>query len=83
MENIAVYADVSPEQFVAMTGDGVTGAPNSYAVANDIFKTAPLSLTELGICLVASLIVFHAVELEKWINTMRQPRGLKNAEVKH
>jgi Ca2+-transporting ATPase len=48
--------------------------------ANDIFKTEPLSLTELGICLVASLIVFHAVELEKWINIMRQQRGKKNTE---
>ena len=49
--------------------------------ANDIFKTAPLSWTELGICLVASLIVFHAVELEKWIKIMRQRSGQKNAEV--
>lgn len=34
---------------------------------NDIFKTAPLSLDELGICIVLSLVVFHAVELEKWV----------------
>lgn len=34
---------------------------------NDIFKTKPLSLQELGICLFMSLIVFHAVELEKWV----------------
>lgn len=34
---------------------------------NVIFKTAPLSLTELGVCLGASVIVFHAVELEKWV----------------
>ena len=35
--------------------------------ANDIFKTEPLSIRELFICLGASLVVFHAVELEKWI----------------
>jgi Ca2+-transporting ATPase len=34
---------------------------------NDIFKTAPLSLEELSICLVLSLVVFHAVEFEKWL----------------
>lgn len=34
---------------------------------NVIFKTAPLSLSELGVCLGASVIVFHAVELEKWV----------------
>ncbi|MGI9544372.1 MAG: cation-translocating P-type ATPase [Cyclobacteriaceae bacterium] len=36
--------------------------------ANQIFKTQPLSLDELLICIGASAIVFHAVELEKWIN---------------
>lgn len=35
--------------------------------ANDIFRTQPLSLTELLICIAASAVVFHAVELEKWI----------------
>ena len=34
---------------------------------NEIFKTAPLTLDELGICVGASIIVFHAVELEKFI----------------
>jgi Ca2+-transporting ATPase len=34
---------------------------------NVIFKTAPLSLSELGVCIGASVIVFHAVELEKWV----------------
>jgi Ca2+-transporting ATPase len=34
---------------------------------NVIFKTAPLSLNELSICIGLSLIVFHAVEIEKWI----------------
>ncbi|MEK7724741.1 MAG: HAD-IC family P-type ATPase, partial [Acidobacteriota bacterium] len=34
---------------------------------NDIFRTKPLSLKELGICLVMSAVVFHAVELEKWV----------------
>jgi Ca2+-transporting ATPase len=35
--------------------------------ANQIFKTQPLSIAELAICLLASAVVFHAVELEKWI----------------
>lgn len=34
---------------------------------NDIFRTKPLSLQELGICLFMSMIVFHAVEFEKWV----------------
>ncbi|MBK7426425.1 MAG: cation-translocating P-type ATPase [Saprospiraceae bacterium] len=37
---------------------------------NEIFKTQPLSWEDLGICLALSLIVFHAVELEKWIKNM-------------
>jgi Ca2+-transporting ATPase len=35
--------------------------------ANTLFKTHPLSLKELLICIAASAIVFHAVEFEKWI----------------
>jgi P-type Ca2+ transporter type 2C len=35
--------------------------------ANEIFKTQPLTLMEIIICIGASSIVFHAVELEKWI----------------
>jgi len=34
---------------------------------NTIFKTQPLSLYELGVCIFMSLIVFHAVELEKFV----------------
>ncbi|HJU45810.1 MAG TPA: cation-translocating P-type ATPase [Chitinophagaceae bacterium] len=36
-------------------------------VANGIFKTQPLSLKELLICMAVSAIIFHTVELEKWI----------------
>jgi Ca2+-transporting ATPase len=35
--------------------------------ANTLFKTQPLSLNELLICFGASAVVFHAVELEKFI----------------
>ncbi len=35
--------------------------------ANELFKTQPLTMAELGICIGASAIVFHAVELEKFI----------------
>jgi Ca2+-transporting ATPase len=33
---------------------------------NPIFKTAPLSFQELGVCLAAASIVFFAVEAQKW-----------------
>jgi Ca2+-transporting ATPase len=42
-------------------------------IANELFKTQPLTLTELLICIIASAIVFHAVELEKWIKKLRTP----------
>jgi magnesium-transporting ATPase (P-type) len=34
---------------------------------NDIFRTQPLTLNELSICIGASMLVFHAVEFEKLI----------------
>ncbi len=34
---------------------------------NHIFRTQPLSLKELGICIAMALAVFHAVELEKLV----------------
>jgi Ca2+-transporting ATPase len=34
---------------------------------NTIFKTAPLSWQELLFTIGMSLVVFHAVELEKWV----------------
>nr|WP_294907590.1 cation-translocating P-type ATPase [uncultured Lacibacter sp.] len=37
--------------------------------ANEIFKTQPLTLTELGICIAVSAVVFHAVEFEKFIKS--------------
>lgn len=42
--------------------------------ANSIFKTHPLKLNELAICIVLSAVVFHAVEFEKWIKTRLQNR---------
>jgi Ca2+-transporting ATPase len=38
---------------------------------NDIFKTQALSLEELFFALGISLVVFHAVELEKWLKKRR------------
>jgi Ca2+-transporting ATPase len=35
--------------------------------ANEIFKTAPLDLGELLLCLLLSTVVFFAVETEKWL----------------
>ncbi|GAA0881137.1 cation-translocating P-type ATPase [Algoriphagus jejuensis] len=37
---------------------------------NDIFRTRPLELVELLFCGAMALIVFHAVEMEKWIRTL-------------
>jgi Ca2+-transporting ATPase len=33
----------------------------------DIFHTQALTLQELAMCILVSLIVFHGVEFEKWI----------------
>ncbi|MDY0107154.1 MAG: cation-translocating P-type ATPase, partial [Giesbergeria sp.] len=40
---------------------------------NPIFKTAPLSLAELGICLGAALVVYGVVEIEKTWRSRRPP----------
>jgi Ca2+-transporting ATPase len=34
---------------------------------NPIFHTMPLTLDQLGLCLILSTIVFFAVEIEKWV----------------
>lgn len=39
--------------------------------ANEIFHTQPLSFSELLICIGVAAIIFHAVELEKWIKRKR------------
>ena len=44
--------------------------------ANELFKTKPLSLGELLICIGASAIVFHAVELEKWIKRKKSKQAV-------
>ncbi len=37
--------------------------------ANDLLKTQPLTISELLICIVGSIIIVVAVELEKWIRS--------------
>ena len=37
---------------------------------NEIFRTQPLNLIELAFCAGMALIVFHAVETEKWIKRL-------------
>ncbi len=44
-------------------------------VMNELFKTQPLSLRELGICVVLALVVFHAVELEKLVKRRLMKRA--------
>ena len=34
---------------------------------NPIFHTIPLTINQLGLCLLLSTIVFVAVEIEKWV----------------
>ena len=41
--------------------------------ANELFKTQPLTIGELLICIGAAAVVFHAVEIEKWVKR-RQAR---------
>ena len=36
-------------------------------IFNPIFRTQPLTLQELGICLALSSVVLFAVEVEKWL----------------
>lgn len=44
--------------------------------ANEIFKTQPLSLSELAICISLSFVLFLAVEAEKWVKkTFRKKKG--------
>lgn len=44
---------------------------------NKIFKTSPLTVNELLICIGMSVIVFHAVEAEKWIKMLLRARNRK------
>lgn len=36
---------------------------------NDLFRTEPLNLQEMGFCCGMALLVFHAVEIEKWVRS--------------
>ncbi len=38
------------------------------------FSVQPLTVKELAMCILVSLIVFHAVELEKWIGSKKRGR---------
>ncbi|MGZ5190621.1 MAG: cation transporting ATPase C-terminal domain-containing protein, partial [Flavisolibacter sp.] len=42
--------------------------------ANEIFKTQPLTLMELMICIGLSAVLFHAVEAEKLVKKMLAKR---------
>ncbi|BCA78450.1 cation-translocating P-type ATPase [Desulfuromonas sp. AOP6] len=45
-------------------------------VMNGIFKTAPLTLTELALCCSLPLLVLGAVEVEKWRRRQRLSSGM-------
>jgi P-type Ca2+ transporter type 2C len=46
-----------------------------------IFSTQALSLKELGICILAALLVFHAVELEKYVRGRIRKRKATKLQV--
>jgi P-type Ca2+ transporter type 2C len=46
-------------------------------VANEVFKTKPLTISELLICIGISAILFHAVEAEKWVKRIIRKRKIK------
>ena len=41
---------------------------------NTIFRTQPLSLFELSVCVGAAAVLFHAVEFEKWLRLRKEAR---------
>jgi P-type Ca2+ transporter type 2C len=41
---------------------------------NTIFRTQPLSLSELLVCIGAAAVLFHAVEFEKWLRLRKEAR---------
>ncbi|MBK8954112.1 MAG: cation-translocating P-type ATPase [Saprospiraceae bacterium] len=47
---------------------------------NALFKTQPLSFKELAICLLLSVVVFHAVEFEKWVRYKKKMKSEKPKE---
>ena len=49
--------------------------------ANTVFKTQPLTLNELLACILISSIVFHAVELEKFIKSRIRKRNEKQTGI--
>ncbi len=49
-------------------------------VLQSIFSTQALSWQELGGCILVSLLVFHAVEMEKLVRSMRNANGRVNVE---
>jgi Ca2+-transporting ATPase len=50
-------------------------------IMNRALKTQPLSLKELGICILMAVIVFHAVELEKWVKMKIRNRNQSKPSV--
>lgn len=45
---------------------GLQLAPIYHPFMNTLFKTQPLTATELGLCVALASVVFIAVEIEKW-----------------
>lgn len=46
--------------------------------ANKVFHTQPLSIVELLLCFALSAVIFHAVEIEKWIKKKHEKSPAKN-----
>jgi P-type Ca2+ transporter type 2C len=58
----------NPILFVVVLGTAALQIATIYVPAlNAVFETDPLSPVELGVCALLSMVVFVAVEIEKWL----------------
>ena len=71
--HVCVFAQIKVNEYPKTNSDAESAHLDYFA--NELFKTQPLSLSELLICIGLSVIVFHAVEAEKLVKKMRRKRA--------
>lgn len=59
-----------PLLFAVLLTFGLQLAVIYLPFANEVFKTQPLTLSELVLCVTSAFIIFVAVEVEKWIKKL-------------